>query len=120
MKTLIVVDDNLMMREFLNELFSKQYKVETFENGKEAMSYIASNDQPDAMLLDYEMDGMSGHEVLKTIKSSGFHKDIPVILLSGKKKSETRISCLELGAKDFISKPFNPVELELRIQNAMN
>lgn len=119
MKTLVVVDDNLMMREFLHQLLSRHYVVKTFENGIQAMSYLASNNQPDAMLLDYEMDGMNGQEILETIKSSGFYKEIPVILLSGKKKSETRISCLESGARDFISKPFNPIELELRIQNAM-
>lgn len=120
MRTIVVVDDNLMMREFLNQLLSKHYEVKTFENGAEAMAYIESNKHPDAMLLDYEMEGMNGHEVLETIKSSGFFKDIPVVLLSGKKKSETRISCLKSGAKDFISKPFNPAELELRIENAMN
>jgi two-component system chemotaxis response regulator CheY len=120
MKTIVVVDDNLMMREFLHQLLFKHYEVITFENGTEAMAYIESNNQPDVMLLDYEMEGMNGHEILETIKSSGFFKDIPVILLSGKKTSETRIACLKSGAKDFISKPFNPAELKLRIENAMN
>jgi DNA-binding response OmpR family regulator len=108
MKTIVVVDDNLMMREFLHQFLSKHYEVITFENGIEAMAYIESNKQPDVMLLDYEMDVMNGYE------------DIPVILLSGKKTSETRIACLKSGAKDFITKPFNPAELELRIENAMN
>ncbi|MFY0606793.1 MAG: response regulator [Cyclobacteriaceae bacterium] len=120
MKTIVIVDDNQMMLEFLKQLLSKHYNVKTFENGVQAMSHIVSQEQPDAILLDYEMEGMNGHEVLETIKSSGFLKDIPVILLSGKQKSETRISCLKSGAKDFISKPFNPVELQLRIQNALN
>lgn len=120
MKTIVIVDDNLMMREFLRQLLSKDYIVQTFENGEQAMQYIASNQQPNAMIVDFEMDGLNGQELLEMIKSSGFYKDIPVILLSGKTKSETRIACLASGAKDFISKPFNPIELKLRIQNALN
>jgi DNA-binding response OmpR family regulator len=120
MKKLVIVDDNLMMREFLRQLLSDQYEVNTFETGIKAMAFIASHGQPDAMLLDYEMEGLNGQDILEMIKTSGFYKDIPVIFLSGKNKSETRIACLESGAKDFILKPFNPIELKLRIQNAMN
>ena len=120
MKTLAIVDDNLMMREFLRQLLSKHYEVKTFDNGAQVMSYLTSNENPDALLLDYDMEDMNGKEILEIIKSSGFYNEIPVIFLSGIKQSETRIACLESGAKDFILKPFNPIELELRIQNAIN
>ncbi len=120
MKTLIVIDDNSMMREFIRSYFSEQYNVETFENGEQALSYMQAHNNPDIILLDYELEGMNGMEILQTLKSSGFFKSIPVILLSGKDKSETRISCLQSGAQDYLTKPFNPVELALRIQNATN
>jgi DNA-binding response OmpR family regulator len=109
-----------MMRAFLEEVLAKDFTVQTFENGAEAMSFYETNEQPDVMLLDYEMEGMNGKQVLELMKSSGFYKDLPIVLLSGQKKSETRISCLALGAKDFITKPFHPQELVLRINNALN
>lgn len=120
MKTLLIADDNIMMREFLKNYFSAQYKVEVFESGEAIMYHMKAGDNPDAIILDHDMDGMNGQEVLRSIKSSVFHKDIPVILLSGKKESDTRISCLKYGAQDFITKPFNPMELDLKIQKVMH
>jgi DNA-binding response OmpR family regulator len=120
MKTLAIVDDNLMMREFLINYFSKQYHVIAYESGEEMIRNLKQSKNPDAILLDYDLDGMNGHQVLDNIKSSEFHKEVPVLLLSGHKQSDTRISCLKSGAQDFVLKPFNPLELDLKIQKLMS
>lgn len=120
MKTLAIVDDNLMMREFLINYFSNQYHVVSCESGEEMIKYLKQSKNPDAILLDYDLEGMNGNQVLDNIKSSQYHKEVPVLLLSGHKQSDTRISCLKSGAQDFISKPFNPIELDLKIQKLMS
>ncbi len=116
MQTIYIVDDNLMMREFLKTYFMKEYDVKVFSSGEEALTFMKPNRVPDLLMLDYELEGMSGSDTMKSLKASGFYKDIPVIFLSGKQKSDIRINCLKEGAKDFILKPFNPVELSLKVK----
>jgi CheY-like chemotaxis protein len=117
---LLIVDDNLMMREFLRNYFSNKYLVKICENAEQAIAAIRFDQRPDLLLVDYEMAGMNGFELLKTLKTSGFYKDIPILFLSGNQESEIRIDCLKSGAEDFITKPFNPVELGLKVQRALN
>lgn len=119
MKTISIVDDNLMMREFLRSFLSKSYEVKTYATGQEAL-HAMSETKPDILILDQMMAGLSGLELLKAMKSSFTYNKIPVILLSGDSKSDTRIACLKAGANDFIAKPFNPEELSIRIQKALN
>lgn len=120
MKTISIVDDNEMMREFLQNYFSENYKVTTFESGQEAFNALRHTGNPDVIILDHKMNGITGFEMLKAMKGSELYKNIPVILLSGDDKSDTRIACLKAGAEDFISKPFNPMELSLKVEKALN
>ncbi|MFY0598771.1 MAG: response regulator transcription factor [Cyclobacteriaceae bacterium] len=120
MKTIYIVDDNQMMREFLRICFEKEYGVKVFASGEEALAYMTSESLPDMLLLDYELEGLSGTEILKSIKASGFLRDVPVMFLSGKQKSEIRIECLQAGALDFVCKPFNPKELFLRVNKQLS
>ncbi len=114
---LLIIEDNLMMREFLNHLLSKEYEVYTASSAEEALEWLQNNSEIDLIISDFNLDDMTGLDFLKHIKSSGFFQHIPVIILSGKNKSEDRITCLKEGAADYIIKPFNPTELLLRIQN---
>ncbi|MBV6647143.1 MAG: response regulator [Cyclobacteriaceae bacterium] len=120
MKRLVVVDDNQMMREFLRNFFCKDYLVDTYESAEEVMTAIRFDDIPHLMVVDYELAGLDGFELLKTLKSSGFYRRIPIFFLSGKSESDKRIACLQEGAEDFITKPFNPMELSLKIKRALN
>jgi DNA-binding response OmpR family regulator len=118
--TIFIVEDNLMMREFLRNFFAEDYQVKVFEQASQALFEITTQKKPDLLLLDYEMEGLNGFELLRKIKQSGLHQNIPVMFLSGKQKSDIRIQCLEEGADDFLAKPFNPAELNLRVKNIIN
>ncbi|MFY0686975.1 MAG: response regulator [Cyclobacteriaceae bacterium] len=120
MKNLVIVDDNLMMREFLSNYFSSSYRVTIYESAEQAITGVQGGELPDVMLIDYELSGISGYQLLKTLKTSGFYNSIPIIFLSGKAKSDAKIQCLKEGAFDFVTKPFNPVELSYRINKSLN
>lgn len=112
---ILVVEDNSMMRTFLSHLLGKKYRVEVVESAEEALVWLDDRNYPDLIISDYELEGKSGFELLERLQTSGFYQKIPFVILSGQGKSENRIKCLEAGAADFVVKPFNPVELELRI-----
>lgn len=111
---ILCVDDesrNLRLLEIL--LSSKGYDVITAENGKKALEIV--NHQPvDIILLDIIMPEMDGFEVCKIIKSSERYRNIPVIMITALTSKEDRIKGIEVGAEDFISKPFDPEEVLAR------
>lgn len=118
-KELLFIDDNPMMGGFLSHLFGKAFEVKWCSTAEDALSSLQDNYSPDLIICDYELSGINGYEFLQNVKSSGLHKDIPVLMLSGKGTSENRIKCLKEGAEDFILKPFNPTELNLKVINVL-
>ncbi len=117
---LLMVEDNPMMRKFLNTYFHKKFTVTLAEDGFEALAILKQDQNIDLIIADIQMPNMDGFQLLDQLKESSFHKHIPVIILSGNNKSSYRIRCLEKGAVDFLSKPFHPRELELRIINHLS
>lgn len=113
---LLIVDDNEMMRSFLAHYFSKTYEVKTVAGGTQAWQCLDEGFFPDAILLDYQMPDVSGLALLQQLKTSVFFQDLLVVMISGEAKSQERIACLQAGAADFITKPFNPAELAVRLQ----
>jgi DNA-binding response OmpR family regulator len=80
---------------------------------------LYDGNRPDLIILDLRMPEMNGDEFLIYLKKNGLYKDIPVVVLSGEESSDIRIKMLELGAEDFILKPFNPMELKIRIKKVL-
>ena len=113
-KHILIVDDDDRIRNLLKDyLTENRYIVSTAENAdnaKEKLAFIKF----DIIILDVMMPGQNGYELTKEIKKS---KKIPIILLTAKGEVENRIKGLELGADDYIGKPFEPKELLLRIKN---
>ncbi len=111
---ILVVDDDDRIRSLLKDYLSEnQYIVSTAENAEEAklkLKYIKF----DTIILDVMMPGQNGYELTQEIKKK---LNIPIILLTAKGEVENRIKGLELGADDYIGKPFEPKELLLRIKN---
>ncbi|MFL2876202.1 MAG: response regulator transcription factor [Candidatus Pelagibacter sp.] len=114
MNHILIVDDDDRIRDLLKDYLSENnYIVSTAENAnqaKERLEYLKF----DIIILDVMMPGQSGYELTKEIKKQ---INVPIILLTAKGEVENRIKGLELGADDYIGKPFEPKELLLRIKN---
>ena len=113
---ILVVDDDDKIRSLIKEYLSnKGYLVSTAENADKAKIKIDIFNF-NLIILDVMMPGQSGYDLTKELKAS---KNIPIILLTAKGEVENRIKGLELGANDYIGKPFEPKELLLRIKNIL-
>ena len=114
---ILIVDDDDRIRDLLKDYLSEnKYIVSTAENAdqaKERLKYLKF----DIIILDVMMPGQNGYELTKDIKAQ---IKVPIILLTAKGEVENRIKGLELGADDYIGKPFEPKELLLRIKNIIN
>ena len=101
----------------LDFYFGKTYNVVSKQNGKDALEWMQQGVVPDIIIADVNMPDVGGIEFIMQIRSSGFFRDVPLIMLSGNEKSEDKIKSLKAGADDYMTKPFNPEELEARIDN---
>jgi len=112
---ILIVEDDLDLRETLEESdFFEAHETILAGNGKQALESIKIND-PDLILLDIEMPILDGISVLKIIKSNPSSYHIPVIMISGLIDSAKILECIELGADDYLIKPFNSIMLKARI-----
>jgi len=114
----LVVEDNADMRNYLTMILKNNYRVATANNGQEGQEK-ASDLLPGLILSDVMMPVMDGMELLKSIKSKPDLRHIPFVFLSAKSALEDRISGLEFGADDYITKPFSSDYLNVRIRNIM-
>lgn len=113
--TILVVDDNRVNRQILSQLLKKSdYQVKTAENGKEALELIV-HQQFDIILLDILMPEIDGFQVLKQLKASPHYRHIPVLVISGLEDIDNIVRSIEMGAEDYLLKPFNPAILKARI-----
>lgn len=115
-KLIAAVDDEEDIRELLSVGLSKAgYRVKTFEDGAGFGRYI-DRETPDAVLLDMMLPDTDGIEILKSLKAGDKTKNIPVIMLTAKSEETDKIVGLELGADDYVTKPFSLKELAARIK----
>ena len=114
---ILIVDDDNRIRDLLKEyLKENNYIISTSENAENAKIKL-THFKFDLIVLDVMMPGQNGYDLTREIKKN---IEIPIILLTAKGEVENRIKGLELGADDYISKPFEPKELLLRIKNIIN
>jgi signal transduction histidine kinase len=112
----LIVDDNADMRRLLADLIGKRYRIRLARNGAEALERTRER-IPDLILTDVMMPVMSGTELCSAIKSNPKFDRIPVMLLTSKAEREMKIKGLELGADDYVTKPFHPRELMARVDS---
>lgn len=112
---LLIVDDNGVNRDILKRLLEPHgHTVSTACNGREALN-IVQQGGVDLVLLDIVMPEMDGFTVLMELKSDPRLRDVPVIMISALGEIEYVVSCIKMGAEDFLSRPYNPVFLKARI-----
>ena len=117
-RTILVVDDNADMRNFLTKILSHDYHIETAADGEEAEKII-SNNHIDLVVTDLMMPKVDGLQLTQWIKQHRDFDFIPVILLTAKTAIESRLQALEFGADDYVTKPFEPEYLRARVQNIL-
>ncbi len=109
----VVADDNADMRELLAFLLGRELEVCLARNGREALDLVRAH-RPDLVVTDIMMPEMSGTELCRAIKEDESLKSTPVMLVSSKAENEMKVEGLELGADDYVTKPFHPRELLAR------
>ena len=116
LQKIVVIEDDFAIKTLICAVLESNFVVAAFENGMDALAYLHKGTNiPDIIITDLNTPEMNGYDLLVQLKTSNYFNTIPVIILSGEEGSETRIKCLEAGADDYILKPFNPRELEVRI-----
>jgi len=118
--TILIVDDDPLNRRLLaKSLENDGHRTTQIDNGFAALAAL-KEDQPDLVLLDVEMPGLDGIEVLERIKGDDELRHVPVIMISGIEDTASIVRCIEAGAEDFLPKPFDPVILRARIRSGLN
>jgi CheY-like chemotaxis protein len=115
---ILIIDDDVFMREMVEEVLSEQYQICVADNGEEAVS-LAKTAHPDLILLDVEMPGMDGYETCLRLKQQDETAAIPVIFVSARDQIDERLKGYEVGGNDYVIKPFNPQELKAKIAHLL-
>ena len=114
-KTVLVVDDAPSNIQVVNSILKDHYKVRIATNGTKALEMVRVAPPPDLILLDVMMPGMDGYEVCTHLKTDPETKDIPVIFLTGQTDTEDETHGFEVGAVDYVHKPFSPAVVKARV-----
>ena len=118
--TILVVDDMTTTLLLLHDLLKDTYEVKIAKSGTKALEILESPNDIDLILLDIEMPDINGYEVCKILKNNEQTKNIPVIFVTARNSEEDEEYGLNLGAIDYITKPFNKAIVKLRIKNYLD
>ncbi len=114
-KKVLAVDDNPLNLEIIQEALSEEYNLETATTGEEALE-IAVDFQPDLILLDVMMPGIDGYEVCRRLRANSAFADTPIVMVTAKDSLSEKIRGREVGAEDYITKPFEEDDLRESIE----
>ncbi|MEM8565941.1 MAG: response regulator [Bacteroidota bacterium] len=118
-KEILVVEDNIDLRHFIKQVLSKYYRVIIAKNGLEALE-ILEEVQPELVISDVMMPKMDGITFSRKVKQNPSTNTIPIILLSAKNDTETKIAALKIGVEGFMEKPFSTQFLLLRVNTILS
>jgi DNA-binding response OmpR family regulator len=115
-QTILIVDDEKRLVSLVQSYLAQEgYRAVTAYNGKDAL-VVAEKENPDLIILDIMMPEMNGYEFMRSHRAE---KDTPIIMLTAKVEDDDKIIGLELGADDYVTKPFKPRELMARVRNVL-
>jgi len=115
-QTILIVDDEKRLVSLVESYLTQEgYRVATAYNGREALT-VASREKPDLIILDIMMPEMNGYDFMRVHRAE---RDTPIIMLTAKVEDDDKVIGLELGADDYVVKPFKPRELMARVRNVL-
>lgn len=117
-ETILIVDDNPDIRQYISNAFAGHYRVLEAVDGAHGLGIVHSH-RPDLIISDVMMPNIDGYEMCRRIKADRKLKHIPIVLLTAKASDEMKVEGLEIGADDYLSKPFNVRELFARVKNLL-
>lgn len=118
-KKIVLAEDEPQIARLIEFKLKKEgYSVTWKENGEEALKAIKA-DKPDLILLDIMMPVMDGYEVLRRLKEDENLKSIPVVMLTARAQEKDIVKGIDMGAEDYITKPFHPAELLARVKRIL-
>lgn len=115
---ILIVDDDALNRIILEKTLGDEHEVYLVKSGEEALAFV-KHTQVDLIILDIMMPGMNGYEVLVQLKESSTSQAIPIIFISANNSHEDEVKGLELGAMDYIVKPFSAATVKVRVRNQL-
>jgi len=115
---LLIVDDEPDMRQHLVSALGSDYRIVQARNGRQGLE-LARQYLPELMILDYMLPGMDGLEVCKLLKDAAGTRHTKIMLLTARMDEETKITALDYGADDFLTKPFSKIEVQSRLHNLL-
>ncbi|MEO1715139.1 MAG: response regulator, partial [Bacteroidota bacterium] len=115
----LIVEDNPDLQQYTRMILENDYQISTAGNGREALNFLQNEEKPDLIIADVMMPEMDGMELLAEVKGSDQWQHIPMILLTAQQSMEVKIEALRIGVDDYLTKPFQAVELKARVDNLM-
>lgn len=117
--TILLVEDNLELQDYLRLILSEKYHVVTAEHGQAALNYLLPTANCQLILSDLMMPVMDGYQLLEKLKSGDATRHIPVIMLTARAEAQDKLKALRIGVDDYLTKPFDEEELLARIENLL-
>ena len=119
-KRILILDDKETIGKVLMMYLATEYDCTWFDNPLKGLDWMRQGNIPDLIISDIRMPEMRGDEFLNHLKHNELFRGIPVVMLSSEDSTTERIRLLEEGAEDYIVKPFNPMELKIRIKKILD
>lgn len=120
--TILIADDELSVREIVRRYLEKEgYRIIEADNGPKTLQMIYEQ-KPDLLILDIMLPGLDGYTIARSLRDpesqddSDFNRNIPIIMLTARKEEQARLKGFELGADDYVGKPFSPREVVMRVK----
>ncbi len=119
-KRVLIVDDKSTIAKVIQVYISEIFDCVYFEDPIRAIAWMQEGNMPDLIISDINMPNMTGIEFLDYLKKNELFRSIPFVILSSEDSTSQKIELLEKGADDYISKPFNPMELKVRLKKIIS
>lgn len=120
---IMIVEDNLELQEFVQQLLAKDYQTLLFKDGQEALDFLQKQDNHqlpiDLILSDIMMPRLDGYGLLEAVKADNRLHRIPMVMLTARNKETNKLRALRMGVDDYLTKPFSPLELQARLKNLL-